>query len=293
MNVSVGVIAYNEENNITVMLERLLGQTIAPKEIIVVSSGSTDRTKEIVMGFAARDRRVVLVEQERRLGKVSAINEFLSRAASRILVLASADVVPERNAIEHLCLPFRDKNVGIVASHPIPRAGNKGFISEVVQLQWQLHHAISTRQPKFGEFIAFRNVLKRLHNTSVDEECIAKEMKSLGYGCSYAQDAIVYNKGPDNLRDFLKQRRRIFCGHLELQRNHGYVAASMNPLAVARALAGSVNLKNIHYVTGAVLLECAGRILGLLDYCYRREKHYVWDIAKSTKNGYHSTANLQ
>ncbi len=54
MDISVGVIAYNEENNIANLLDSLLKQSARIKEIVVVSSGSTDKTNEIVKEFIAK-----------------------------------------------------------------------------------------------------------------------------------------------------------------------------------------------------------------------------------------------
>ena len=81
---SVGVMAYNEEQNISKLLEALTTQrldNVEIGEIFVVSSGSTDRTDDIVRDWADRDARVTLIRQESRRGKASAINLFLEAAA--------------------------------------------------------------------------------------------------------------------------------------------------------------------------------------------------------------------
>ena len=54
MDVSVGIMAFNEEGNISRLLEALLNQDIEEiriKEVIVVSDGSTDKTDEIIARF--------------------------------------------------------------------------------------------------------------------------------------------------------------------------------------------------------------------------------------------------
>jgi biofilm PGA synthesis N-glycosyltransferase PgaC len=284
MDVSVGVMAYNEEATIGALLDSLLRQSAPIKEIVVVSSGSTDRTDEIVKGFSKVDRKVVLVQQKERLGKASAINEFLKRASSPLLVVTSADVVLRPDALEHLLRPFRNQKVGIVASHPIPRAGKSRILTRIVRLQWQLHHELSKKSPKYGEVIAFRKVFARIPNTSVDEESIAHEIMSRGLSGVYAPDAIVYNKGPDTVADFLRQRRRISCGHQELKKKCNHTASSMGIYSILKASAGLATPGDLPYLAAAILLEGTGRTLGAWDYLTKKEKHYVWEIAKTTKH---------
>ena len=66
---SVGITAYNEEANIGRLLQAILDQRLFEveiAEIIVVASGCTDRTVDIVREMAARDPRIQLHVQERR-----------------------------------------------------------------------------------------------------------------------------------------------------------------------------------------------------------------------------------
>ena len=60
--ISIGVCAYNEEKNILHTLGSILSQELDGfeiSEIIVVSSGSTDRTESIVHEFEPHDREFI------------------------------------------------------------------------------------------------------------------------------------------------------------------------------------------------------------------------------------------
>ncbi len=282
MNVSIGIMAHNEENNIGNLLKALLNQKTKKldiKEIIVVSSGSVDKTNKIVKNFSVKDKKIKLLIQKQRGGKASAINEFLKIAKSDILVLESADTIPKRDTIENLCKPLNNKNIGIVASHPIPKNSNKNYLDFIINLQWSLHHKISLQNPKFGEGIAFRNLFNKIDNTAADEEYIAMLIKNFGFKGVYAPNAIIYNSGPKTLADFIKQRRRIFCSHLELKKKNNYKASTLNNLYVLRMLLKDNKIKNITPIILAIILEGYGRLLGLYDY-YTNKKHYVWDVVK-------------
>ena len=61
---SVGITAHNEEANIGQLLDAMLSQELSQVEIgeiIVVASGCTDRTTEIVREYAKRDSRIRLL----------------------------------------------------------------------------------------------------------------------------------------------------------------------------------------------------------------------------------------
>ncbi len=282
MDVTIGIMAYNEGSNIGRLLTRLLGQntrTAYIREIIVVSSGSTDRTEEIVEGM--KSDKVKLVRQKRRLGKVSAINEFLKEAQTEILILCSADVMPEYDAVERLTKPLENSEIGIVAGRPVPRK-NSSIIGKVAGLQWLIHHRISSRNVKFGEFIAFRKIFGKIANTAVDEEEIAMLIKSRGFEGVYAKDAVVHNIPPDNIGDFIRQRRRIYCGHLELKKRCKYEISSMDSLLVLEEYLRTIRMNNILIALLAPALEILGRGLGLYDYLTLKN-HFIWDIARSTK----------
>ncbi|MEO0249467.1 MAG: glycosyltransferase, partial [candidate division WOR-3 bacterium] len=122
-DISVGIMAYNEERGIRRLLQALLDQEVYHariREIIVVASGCTDRTEDIIRDFGKRDARIRLVRQTLRRGKASAINLFLAAASGDIYVLESADTVPERGAIDSLVAPFFSPEVGMTGGRPVP-----------------------------------------------------------------------------------------------------------------------------------------------------------------------------
>jgi len=211
--VSIGVMAYNEENMIGKCLDGLLNQKLKGfciNEIVVVSSGSTDRTNSVVQSYSRRHPSVRLIEQKKRLGKASAINEYLKTAHGDILILESADTFTEPNTVHELIKPFHKKNIGMTGAHPVPVNEKKTFIGYCVHKLWNLHHNMAMDKPKCGEMIAFRNLVTKIPNyTAVDEAAIESIFRHHGYDLVYAKDAIVHNKGPENLRDFLIGRSKM------------------------------------------------------------------------------------
>jgi Glycosyl transferase family group 2 len=140
--------------------------------------------------------------------------------------------------------------------------------------------------PKLGEVVAFRNVVPRIPlDTAVDEMSMQALITQLGYRLVYEPHAIVYNRGPATVRDFLRQRRRIYAGHLRIRQQQGYAASTMSAARVGRALLALHPFTSpcaACWTLGAVGLEALARGLGHYDY-RRHRPHHVWEMVASTK----------
>ena len=80
--VTVGICAYNEEGNIERSIRSVYQQkyeNVSVSEVIVISSGSTDGTDEIVRGMLDEYPNLRFIPQEKREGKNSAINLLLTK----------------------------------------------------------------------------------------------------------------------------------------------------------------------------------------------------------------------
>ncbi|HLB86191.1 MAG TPA: glycosyltransferase [Terriglobales bacterium] len=285
---SLGIMAHNEEANIGRLLEAVFSQrmkNVTVTEIVVVASGCTDNTEAIVCDWAKRDPRIRLLVQEKRTGKASAINEYLPQAREKILVLCSADLLPEADAIEQLVAPLVDPEVGMTSSRPVPVNDPGRFMGFAAHMLWDLHHRINLISFKAGEMCAFRKIFERIpYHTAVDEASIEPVVRGQGYRVQYVPTAVVYNKGPETVADFLSQRRRIYAGHLAVRDTLGYSVSTMSVRRILATLLRNLDLRPLHFFwTWAVVgLEAYGRMLGLRDYRKRRD-HRVWEIATTTK----------
>jgi biofilm PGA synthesis N-glycosyltransferase PgaC len=288
--ISIGICVYNEERNIRSLLNSLLNQKTTKhiKEIIVVSSACTDKTNEIIENdFLKFNQNIVLLKQEKREGKASAVNLFLEHACGDIVVVESGDTIPAQDTVENLIEPFNNPKIGMVGGRPIPVNDPNTFMGFTVHLLWDLHHKLALKHPKLGELVAFRkNLIQRIPNdTAVDEAFIEALIKEKGYELKYVPSAVVYNKGPETISDFLKQRRRIFAGHIHLKKTNGYTPSSMK-LNILKLVLESIkfNPKEILWLLGAMLLEFYGRLLGSYDLFIKNKNPFIWDIANTTKD---------
>jgi poly-beta-1,6-N-acetyl-D-glucosamine synthase len=286
---SVGVTAHNEEANIGKLLERLVSQElreVAITEIIVVASGCTDRTVDIVQEWCPRDPRIRLFVQEKREGKPAAVSLFIQKATEDICVLESGDTLPDTDTIEHLVLPFADPQVGMTGAQKIPVNAPNDVIGYLSHLRLRMEHELCLEIPRLGELVAFRKVLDRIPpDVAMDEAFVEALVVKGGLQVRYAPDARVYNMGPSTVSDFIRQRRRNYAGHLHLKRKYGYKVSSLDSPRVLRIALDEVwkAVRVILYLVWLASLEGLSRILGAYDYYIRGRHHVVWDMAWTTK----------
>lgn len=295
MNVSILVPAHNEAANIEGLLASLLAQETRDAritEIVVVASGCTDGTADLARRSARGRPGMHVVVQERRAGKVAAINEYLHVRDKRaeIIVVSSADLRVAPDVVEQIVKCFRENpKVGMVGAHPVPDNDESSIVNGMVRVLWQLHHAIALETPKMGELIAFRAALvDRVSELSVvDEASVEDIILSKGFELAYLPNAIVTNHGPEQLDEYFEQRRRIARGHYWLSFAFGYDVATMGGPRLLRTAyevykqqEGGAGKKAL---AAAVAVEVAARAAGFVDARIIGGRHRTWRSLTSTK----------
>ncbi|MFH1724581.1 MAG: glycosyltransferase family 2 protein [Elusimicrobiota bacterium] len=92
MKLSIVIPIYNEARTARELLDRVLGVELPiEREVLVVESGSTDGTREIVEEYAARGG-VRAIHQSRPRGKGNALKEGLRAATGDIILIQDADL---------------------------------------------------------------------------------------------------------------------------------------------------------------------------------------------------------
>ena len=286
---SIGITAHNEEANIAQILQAMVNQRVHMveiTEIIVVASGCTDRTEDIVREFAVQEPRIRLFVQKEREGKTSAINVFLKHAREDICVLESGDTIPHEDAIENMVRMFEDSAVGMTGAHKVPVNTPDHIVGFLSHLRLKMEHQLCLEIPRLGELIAFRKVFDQIPpDVAMDEAFVEALVIRRGLQVRYAPDAVVFNMGPETVNDFIKQRRRNHAGHLYLKDKYGYEVSSMGlPRLTKLAFDEILGALRLIWILGVLaVLEGYSRILGWYDYRIRRRTHVIWDIAWTTK----------
>jgi poly-beta-1,6-N-acetyl-D-glucosamine synthase len=96
----------------------------------------------------------------------------------------------------------------------------------------------------------------------------------------------VYSMGPQTVKDFVRQRRRNYAGHLHLKAKYGYSVSSLENQRVVRIAFEEMwgAMRMMATLVSLAALEVYSRVLGAWDYKVRGRKHVVWNMAWTTKD---------
>lgn len=290
IHITIGICAYNEQYVIERTIRSIFtqkGECFCIDKVIVVSSGSTDDTDMIIEELAKEFTIIHPIYQVKREGKNSAVNEIIRNSSSEVVVIYNADnVFASEYTLDMLIRPFFDDTVGVTGGHPIPVNSSESIPDYTVQLMWSVHHFVSMQSPNIGELIAFRNNQLELPTDSQgDEGIIRAVIEKEGFRTVYVPEAMVYNRGPTTVREFLNQRKRVNVGEIKIKNKTGFDHPTHNARVLATAFISSVRQFGVKpfKVAIAVSLEYLSRLLAKMYVRENKDDISIWDQVRTTK----------
>ena len=223
--------------------------------------------------------------------KVAAINDYLRIRNPRadVVVSCSADLYVQKDVVERLANVFLEQpRVGMVGARPVPDNDGNNLVGRMVRVLWELHHRVALHEPKMGELVAFRShLVERVSELSVvDEASVEDIVRAKEYELAYEPDAIVTNHGPETLKEYFEQRRRIARGHYWLDFAFGYQVATLDTGLLVRSVVEVLlheDGKGRAAMALAVGTEAVARAVGFFDARVLGGKHRTWKPIGSTK----------
>jgi glycosyltransferase involved in cell wall biosynthesis len=266
--------AHNEAATIGAALRAIVEEPdgiVQVSSIVVVASGCTDGTEDVVRGIAAEDPRVRLLREQERSGKAAAINWFMRETTEPICVLVSGDVILTPGALTRLISPLEGETVGMTGGRPVPTNPRTGLVGNCVHLLWDLHDEVGRKSPKLGEVVAFRRLFDDIDASSLaDEASIESIVLNAGLRLSYVPEAVARNRGPETVAEYVRQRRNNHIAHLRLEQRAGYRPATMGVIGILRAVRRVAHRRpdKRGYLAAVVALEAVARHWATLQFWF-------------------------
>ena len=219
--ISVIITSYNEPDTIGRAIESFMHQDIGSAFEIIVSCPD-DATANVVKKY-----KNVKLFRDAGKGKNHALNQLFGKAKGSIIVLSDGDVFIGGGSLKELIKHFNSQNIGVVAGRPVSLNDKKnklGYWSHLLADAGA--HKIRKKLCAANTFLecsaylfAFKNkIIKKIPVDVAEDAIIPYLFYRLGYRILYEPRAVVYVKNPDNIRDWLAQRKRTADAHTKLTR---------------------------------------------------------------------------
>lgn len=227
MKTSVIVPAYNASETIDACLKALLHQTVprSDYEIIVVDDGATDRTREVVEGYAG----VRLLSQPHR-GPAAARNLGVSQAKGEFLLFTDADCVPTEDWIEVITQPFADPE--IVGVKGVYRTSQKELMARFVQIEYENKYDKMSKE-KYIDFVdtysaAYRKTVFANNRgfdpifpmASGEDVEFSYRLAREGHKMVFVPGAIVCHRHVDSVSGYWRRKYHVGYWRVMMYRKH-------------------------------------------------------------------------
>ena len=229
---SILIPAHNEDKVISHTIEAMMALEY-PKDklkIIVINDGSTDSTKDIILSYAAKDKRVVLFDVpkgEGGKGKSRALNLGIRQVDSEIVAIYDADNTPDKDALKYLVAQLvTNKELGAVIGKFRTVNKNRNLLTRFINIEtlsfqsmlqagrWQMHNIATLPGTNF---VMWHHIIKELDGW--DEDALTEDSElsiriyELGYKIKFIPYAITYEQEPETWKAWIKQRVRWVRGN--------------------------------------------------------------------------------
>lgn len=224
MKYSIIITAFKEPKTIGKAIENIAANKIKNCEILVVAPD--DETLSAAKKLANKYKTLKTLKDEGK-GKPAALNLAVSKAKGDILILTDGDVFADKKSLNYLLEKFSNREVGAVSGRPIslnPRNNKYGYwaylLTEIANERRKKALVSGKRFFCSGYLFAIRKELFPVLNEELlsEDGFISHFVYKRGYKIDYSENSRVYIKYPNNLKDWILQKRRSAGGYSQIKK---------------------------------------------------------------------------
>jgi len=209
MKVSLICPTYNEKGSVEGLIKSMLNQSKKPDEMIFVDSFSKDGTAEIIKKYSKKNKEINLIQKKSNISE--ARNIAIKNAKNQIIACTDASSILDKNWLEKITEPFKDKSVDVVSGGY--KAISKGGIEDYLVMltvkpmeEWDEKTFLPS-----GRSIAFRKKAwkavggypEKLYTG--EDTLFDLRLKEKGFKFKLQKSAFVYWRGRNTIKKFIKQ----------------------------------------------------------------------------------------
>ena len=300
--VTIGISAYNEEDNIGAVLRSLLDQTgegFVVERILVLCDGCTDGTPRTVSELGRQFSLIEAVNLAERKGKLIRMNDLFRSNQSDVLITLDADIaIPDPHFVEKMVRVLREDSGAVLATaHQVPLRA-PSFQGSVIHAIYQYFDRARLAVPNYehienvyGAGIALKRVF--IENLQIPPTVLgdswylflrAHQVR----GFRYVKDAAVYYRAAGTIREFRMLMQRVAGMRLKLAQGLGEEVTNLFALPFrykVRALTFTLWRSPVRMTLGVMVILWT-KLFPLRAAAFEKNN---WQILPSTKKAIRST----
>ncbi len=293
-NIAIVINAFNEPN-IGKSIEAALNQKTSKNyEIFVIAPD--EKTLDIARRYSQENKKIkILIDPGK--GKNYALNIAFEKIDTDILILTDGDLTIGENVVEEMSKLFSDPEIGCMSGRPVCLEDKKTKYGYWANFLFESAHRIRKKAFDSNSFIecsgylfSFRkNKINKIPLDVAEDTYIPYVFWQKGYKIGYSEEAKVFVKNPNNLRDWIKQKKRTIKSHEKL---HRYVDVKTTPRVKnfkneAKGLTWLLrypgNLAELSWSFELAFLRAYLWLIAHLEYKFKIEYTDAWERVESTK----------
>ncbi|MCO1336256.1 glycosyltransferase family 2 protein [Microbulbifer sp. OS29] len=218
--VSVVIPGHDEAETIASCAASLQEQSYPPDEVIIVSDGSLDNTRNKIKKLQKNSHFYYAHATDLRGGRASAMNLGERFSTGEFIIALDPDSSLDRHAIKHIMQDFEDPKVGAVSGNIFIRNDTTNILTTFQAIEYLVSislgkHALSMLDQvtcSSGAFSAFRNTaLQEVGGFDAgggEDLDITLRLRNYGWKIAFAQEAICLSDCPTDIPALTRQRFR-------------------------------------------------------------------------------------
>ena len=289
--ISIIITSFKEPKTIGRAIEAFLEQKLSNYELIVVAPDK--ETLDVARMYSKKNKKVKWIKDPGK-GKPVALNTAMKKARGEILVLTDGDAKVGKGSVNALINKFDEKVGGVsgkVASIN-KRDEMYGFWAYILT---EGFHYLREREQKLGKKMVGTGYLYAIKKSLVgllpvdvlaDDAFISQQIYSHNYIISYSPEAKVYVKYPDNLIDWIRQKKRTAGRLYQFSNKSRNKIESMFEEGIAgiKTLHLIHSIKELFWFIGLIVMRLYIWFRVFFDFrLWRRSFGKVWERVESTK----------
>jgi cellulose synthase/poly-beta-1,6-N-acetylglucosamine synthase-like glycosyltransferase len=222
-SVSLLVAAYNEADVIVAKIQNGLALDYPPDryEIVIASDGSKDQTVELAKPFED-GRRVRIFAYPNNRGKLSVLNDTVSRLTGDIVAFSDASSMLAPEALRMLVRSFADPAVGGVSGVYKVRKQDQAHQGASEDFYWKYETFLKLQEARLGSILGGHGSLYAIRrdlypfptsDTINDDYVIPLRIVQKGYRMAYEPESIAYEEAHE--MGGFSRRVRIMTGNVK------------------------------------------------------------------------------